>query len=60
MAQRPKSVQDRPANPQAVSLKNGSNCGGGSASTPQRLQTTTGCGIRGGSISKPIKTDKGC
>jgi hypothetical protein len=59
MSQRPKAVQDRPAAPQAIPLKSGHNSGGGSASTPQRLQTTTGGGIRGGKVSGPIKTAKG-
>lgn len=58
MAQRPKPVQDRPANPQAIPLRNGSNSGGGSAFTPQIKQTTTGGSIRGGKISQPIDTDK--
>lgn len=58
MAQRPKAVQDRPANPQAIPLKNGHNSGGGSAATPQTKQTTTGGGIRGGKVSQPIDTDK--
>lgn len=58
MSARPKAVQTRPAQPEAIPLRNGSECGGGCQVAPQTKLTTTG--VKMGSVGKPIQTDKGC
>lgn len=55
---RPKAVQDRQAQTQAIPMRGGSETGGGCQVAPQTKQATTG--VKMGNVGKPIVTRKGC
>lgn len=58
MSTRPKPVQTRPVEPQAIPMRNGSEVGGGCQVASQTRQTTTG--VKMGKVGRPIQTKPGC